>query len=250
MSLFILTILFGNWGIYRFHKKQYFLGFVYIFTMGLFGIGWLVDIFKAYGEWHNSTQTSDDVNVSDLFPPAEFHPNYAHQKNYVIYDFETTGLDANTCEIVEIGAIKITDGIISDTFQTLVKPSKPIPSNASKVNHITNEMVKNAPTATRIFPSFLDFIGDLPLCGYNIRKYDHVILRRYAIKFCNKILTNYITDVFLIAQKNLDLPKYTLSDVARHFGIPLTNAHRAMGDCEVTFECFKRLQEIRKGYDK
>ncbi len=179
-------------------------------------------------------------------PQAEFAPNIAHQKNYIVYDFETTNVDPFSCEIIEIGAIKITDGEITDKFQSLVKPFTPIPPEATKVNHITNEMVAEAPTAEEILPSFIEFIGDSKLLGYNIMKFDHIILRRYALAICDKFLDNNITDVYLISRKKLDLNKYTLSDVAKYFKIKNSNAHRAIGDCITTYECYKKIQEIYK----
>lgn len=177
-------------------------------------------------------------------PEAEFAPNIAYQKNYVVFDFETTGVDPFSCEIVEIGALKITDGEITEQFQSFVKPFYPISAEVTKINHITNEMVTDAPTAEEIFPSFIDFIGDSKLLGYNILKFDHIILRRYALAICDKFLENKITDVFLLIRKKLDLKKYTLSDVARSFKIKNPSAHRAIGDCVTTYECYKKLQEI------
>lgn len=179
-------------------------------------------------------------------PKFRYFQNPAYQKHYIIYDFETTGVDPHYCEIIEIGAIKIADNEIIDRFQSLVKPKYPIPEDATAVNHITNEMVGDAPTIEQIFPLFLDFIADSRLVGYNIAKFDHIILRRYAVALCGKTLDNYITDVYSLSRKSLDLKKYTLSDVAKYFKIKPSNAHRSMGDCETTFECFKKLQDIRK----
>lgn len=183
---------------------------------------------------------------SYMEPKAPYAPNYVHQKHYIVYDFETTGVDPHQCEIIEIGAIKVDDGKIIDRFQTLVKPFNPIPPGATKVNHITNAMVKDAPTAEEIIPSFIDFIGDSKLVGYNIMGFDHIILRRYAMAICGKSLNNYVTDVYQLCRKTIKIPKYTLSDVARYFNIDITNAHRSIGDCETTLKCFRELQKIYK----
>lgn len=179
-------------------------------------------------------------------PKFRYAPNLSHQKHFVVFDFETTGTDPRYCEIIEIGAIKYSEGEIIDRFQTFVKPYFPIPAEATSVNNITNEMVMNAPPPERVIPQFLEFIGDSKLMGYNIAKFDFIILRRYAYSICGNILDNMITDVYKMSLKKLSLNKYRLTDVANHFHITPSNAHRAIGDCETTLECFKRLQEIYK----
>ncbi len=61
MTNFILTILFGYLGTYRFSKKQYGLGLLYLFTYGLFGIGWLYDICLSYKDYKNTTSNPDMI---------------------------------------------------------------------------------------------------------------------------------------------------------------------------------------------
>jgi len=179
-------------------------------------------------------------------PPFRHSNSVSKMKDYVVFDFETTGTDAKYCEIIEIGAIKVLDGQIIEKFESFVKPYFRIPDDAIKINHITNEMVSNAPPAEKIIPAFLEFIGDSKLIGYNIKKYDFIILRRYAVAICGKTLDNMITDVYIMARKKLAMERYRLIDVAKHFKIDTSNAHRAIGDCVTTFECFKRLQQIYK----
>lgn len=184
----------------------------------------------------------------DMFmePKPAFAQNYRYQKHFIVFDFETTGTDPLNCEIVEIGAIKVDGDEIIDTFQSFIKPFNPIPAEAAKVNNITNEMVKDAPSAENVIPSFIDFIGDSKLIGYNIMNFDHIILRRYAKAICNKTLPNTVTDVYQLCRKSIKIPKYTLSDVARYFDVSISNAHRAIGDCETTLKCFRALQQMYK----
>ena len=266
MAGLFLGVFLGWAGGYRFYKKQYGLGFLYLFTFGLCGIGWIIDAIKAVREYQPSVRPQMKPQVEPqieqaktempgymridknlyMEPKFRYFPNISSQKHYIVFDFETTGVDPNYCEIIEIGAIKIADNEIIDRFQSFVKPCFPIPPDATKVNNITNEMVANAPAAEQIIPLFLDFIGDSRLMGYNIARFDFIILRRYAMAICGKSLDNYITDVYSMSRKKLQLPKYTLSSVANHFKIPTSNAHRSIGDCETTFECYKKLQEIYK----
>ncbi len=257
MQGIIIAILFGWAGGFRFYKKQYGAGFLYLFTGGLGAVGWIVDIIIAIKEYiHPVPVKTEEIKPRPSYltisrtlytePRNKFATNIAQQKHYIVYDFETTGVDPHYCEIIEIGAIKISDGQIVDSFQSFVKPFYPIPADATEVNNITNEMVQDVPTAEEIIPLFLDFIGKSKLVGYNITRFDHIILKRYAMAICGIQINNSITDVYSLCQRKLELKRYRLSDVAAYFNVKPSNAHRSIGDCETTWECFKKLQDVYK----
>lgn len=257
MDGIIIAVLLGWAGGYRFYKKKYGAGILYFFTAGLGGIGWIIDILIAIKEYlHPTPVEPEEIEQRPPYmtidrnlymePKFKFTNNIAHQKHYIIYDFETTGVDPYYCEIIEIGAIKVANGEIIDQFQSFVKPYYPIPADATEVNNITNEMVQDAPTAKEIIPYFLDFISGSKLVGYNIIRYDHIILKRYAMAICGKQVNNSITDVYSLCRKKLTLKRYRLTDVAKFFKVKPSNAHRSIGDCETTWECFKKLQEVYK----
>ena len=92
--------------------------------------------------------------------------------DYVVFDLETTGIHPTFDKVVEISAIKVTGGAIEAEFSTLVNPEMKIPYFATSVHHITNEMVKDAPTFEAALGDFLDFAGDYVLVGHNIRLFD------------------------------------------------------------------------------
>lgn len=94
------------------------------------------------------------------------------KKNYVVFDLETTGLSPITNEIIEIGALKIKDGKIVDTFEVLIKPSKKITKKITDINGITNEMVADAESINDVLPKFIDFIEKLTLVAHNA-KFDY-----------------------------------------------------------------------------
>ena len=79
---------------------------------------------------------------------------------YVVVDIETTGLDPKTDEIIEIGAVQMTDGQAVETFHRLIRPSKKLPEAITDLTGITNEMVKSAPSLDDVLPDFLAFLGD------------------------------------------------------------------------------------------
>ena len=88
--------------------------------------------------------------------------------NYVVFDIETTGLDPEFDEIIEIGAVKIKDGIKIDTFNSLIKPEYEIDEFITELTGITNEMVENAPSIDEVLPKFMDFIKDYIIIGHNV----------------------------------------------------------------------------------
>ena len=96
--------------------------------------------------------------------------------DYVIFDLETTGISPRNDEVIEISAIKVVGGKIVEEFSTLVNPLRPIPFQATSVNGITDDMVKDAPTFDVVLKDFIDFAGDMILVGHNIHAFDIIHL--------------------------------------------------------------------------
>ena len=86
-------------------------------------------------------------------------------EDYVIFDLETTGISCITDKVVEISAVKVLKNKVVDKFSTLVNPEMKIPFRASQVNHITDDMVKNAPVFKQALDDFNIFAGDMVLAG-------------------------------------------------------------------------------------
>ena len=93
-------------------------------------------------------------------------------EDYVIFDLETTGVRPTADEIIEISAIRVKNHLAAEEYTTLVNPQIHIPASATAINHITDEMVKNAPLLEEAMKSFLAFIGDHILVGHNIHSFD------------------------------------------------------------------------------
>ena len=98
---------------------------------------------------------------------------FTAEDNYTVFDLETTGFNPARCKIIEISALKVRNNTVTDVYSTLINPEMHIPSEATKTNHITDEMVKNAPTIKEEFDKFLDFIGNDILIGHNIDSFDY-----------------------------------------------------------------------------
>ena len=99
--------------------------------------------------------------------------------SYVVVDLETTGLQPAKDRILEIGAVKVENGEVKDTFCTFINPRMAIPPFIQALTGITQDMVENAPTAEQAFYEFLDFCGDRDLMGHNLM-FDYSFLKHQA----------------------------------------------------------------------
>lgn len=171
--------------------------------------------------------------------------NYCrYVSNYVVFDLETTGLSTDTDRVIEISGIKVGDSQVLKEFSSLVNPGIGISDDASNVNGITDEMVADAPDFKTVLTDFLDFTGDLPLVGHNIRRFDLKFLYRDAQRFWGKTIGNDYTDTLDIARLYLpELKSYTLSDLAHHYDISAEGAHRALNDCRMNQQVYEHMKE-------
>lgn len=159
---------------------------------------------------------------------------------YVVFDLETTGLDATKEEIIEIGACKIVDGRIDETFSTFVKPSKHIPKEITELTGIDDDMVKDAPTINYVMPDFYKFCYGSTLVAHNIAfdiSFIHNISKKLSYNFDHENM-----DTMLIARQKLPgLKNYKLGTIVEKLGVVLDNAHRAINDATATAKVFIKL---------
>ncbi len=162
--------------------------------------------------------------------------------DYVVFDLETTGVSVAKDDIIEISAVRGRNGQIVDTFSTLVNPGRPIPADATAVNGITDEMVKDAPEIGTALSGFLEFIGKEVLVGHNIHSFDLNFVYDAALVLSGKKVDNDYVDTLYLAKRCLPgLGSYKLTDLAAHFGISAAGAHRAFNDCLMNQKCYEEL---------
>lgn len=162
--------------------------------------------------------------------------------DYVLFDLETTGIFCSSDDVIEISAVKVRSGEVVDSFSSLVNPGRPIPYTASQVNHITDEMVADAPTMEEILPEFLAFLGDDVLVGHNIERFDLKFLVRDCQARFGKVPDNDYVDTLRFARCRLaGLQTYRLTALAEHYGLSVSGAHRALNDCRMNQQVFERL---------
>lgn len=179
----------------------------------------------------------------------------------VVLDTETTGIGAAKNEIVELSAIKLGPNFeIQSCFTTLINPCMAIPPRASKVHHITDEMVADAPTFPEIAQCFADYIAGCNIVGHNV-KFDLEFLYAGGLELPEK--SKYY-DTLDLAKKTLiaegkkqydhymgeyveaegyDVENYKLTTLCDYYGIYRNDAHRSLSDCLATTKVMERLIE-------
>ncbi len=172
-----------------------------------------------------------------------------HKDRFVAIDLETTGLSVETGDrIIEIGAVIFENGKKVKEFNTLVDPNRPIPSAASRVNHIYDHDVIGAPKTKEALSMFLDFLGDVAnreamVVAHNA-PFDLKFLMT-AFNYCGyNVKVNYIDTLKYSRKFVKNLSNYKLGTVARHFKISNKKAHRATSDAEVCGQIFINLMKI------
>ena len=162
--------------------------------------------------------------------------------DYVVFDLETTGISPKTDEVVEISAVKVEHGKVTDEFSTLVNPKRRIPYGASRVNGITDDMVAEAPFFEQVLEEFLEFIEGFVLVGHNIARFDMNFLYRDVEKYFERSLPNDYIDTLQMARRELpNLEHHRLTDLAEYYGISAEGAHRALNDCRMNQQVFEKM---------
>lgn len=188
-------------------------------------------------------QPANTVKVKSVFDGDGKLPLELTEKEYVVFDLETTGLDVMNNGITEIGAVKIKNGKIEEQFTTLIKPDYPISDEIVKITGITEQMVKDAPKISAVIPDFIKFIDGAVLVAHNA-DFDLKFIKRFAGAEEYEI-NNQVIDSLDLARKYLSgLRKFDLHTVADKFGI-VFHHHRALSDAYATAEAFIELIKIK-----
>lgn len=167
---------------------------------------------------------------------------YIYTPDYVLFDLETTGISCMTDEVVEISAVKVRNGEVTDEFSELVNPGRPIPYAASRVNHITDQMVEDAPQFPQVLEQFLAFAENDVLVGHNIGSFDMQFLYRDCERYLGQVLANDYIDTLSLAKTVFPSWRHRrLSDLAEYYGISTVGAHRALADCRMNQKVYENL---------
>lgn len=163
---------------------------------------------------------------------------------FSVIDLETTGLNPDKDQIIEMAALKVEGGVITQKFHSLVKPSYDfIPPNITKLTGITNAMVIDKPKIDRVYPQFLEFVQDSILVAHNARFDVSFLSSIHRQLFGRELGLQYVCTQSIAKALFPDLNSKSLSNLAYFFNIRYSNKHRALSDAQVTFEVFKKMVE-------
>lgn len=161
--------------------------------------------------------------------------------DFVAVDTETTHRNPATCEIVELGGVRVRNGEIVAAYRTLVKPRGPISEGAVRIHGITEEQVRHQPALEEVWPAFRAFCGDDVIVAHNGNGFDFPILRRLGGGLPGG--ADFVTFDSLPLARDLHPGSRKLEDLAREFGVELARAHRADQDAQALALVFLRLQK-------
>ena len=163
--------------------------------------------------------------------------------DFVVFDIETTGFSPVNNKIIEIGAVKIRQGEITDRFSVFVNPGVPIPFEIEKLTSINDSMVMDAPPIEVILPQFLNFCQDAVLVAHNANFDMSFIMENAKRQGISRKFT--FVDTLGIARVLLThQAKHTLDAVAKTLSISLENHHRAVDDAECTAHIFLKFSAM------
>lgn len=161
-------------------------------------------------------------------------------KEYICLDLEMTGLNPKEERIIEIGAVKIVNGLIIDSFQAFANPNRKLKKEIREITGISDEMLIDARSDWEIVKDFMEFSNGFPLVGH------HMITDVSFLKQCamnrNVSFPIYGVDTLYLARKFMDKDiSKTLTSIADYLEIEYEQSHRAMDDARITNQIYCRL---------
>ncbi len=182
----------------------------------------------------------------NFFPAKEVkNPDFS---SFVAFDIETTGLERDS-KIIEIGAVKVINGRITDSFQEFVNPGIILPYEITQITGITDEMLSSADRITQVLPRFKKFAGNNILVGHNAIQFDCNVMGHWANEH-EILIDNDIFDTLRFMRYRCEpfpgLTSNRLCVACDYFGITSEVFHRADADAEVTAKLYLTLQKNGK----
>ena len=189
----------------------------------------------------------DDLALLVLNPA----PMTYEDREFVIFDVETTGLSSVYDTIIEIGAVKMKNGEVLERFDKFINPHHPLSEQTINLTSITDEMVSAADDEDVVIKQFQDFYGDRPLCGHNVQfdvGFVNAALRRAGLSE----ITQPVVDTLEVSRLlHPEQNRHTLDSLAKKYNVSLEHHHRANQDAEATgYLMYKLLDAFKKKYNE
>ena len=168
---------------------------------------------------------------------------------FVVFDIVSTGLDKNKCKVIEIGAVKVENGKITDRWSTFVNPGVKIPRKITDLTSITDSMVKDAQTFEEQIDGFLKFCNGCVMVAHNAN-FDMGFMKEES-KNCGRNFDLPYLDTMVLARcMYKELPNHRLDTLCKHLGVINAHHHRAVDDAEATAQAFVKMLDALKKNEK
>lgn len=217
------------------------------FTEALHGLDKVLGNYKEKGEkvdfkviYGVEAYLVDDIKTIVTDPTGQ-----SLDDAYVVFDIETTGFSATYDKIIEIGAVKVVKGVITERFSKFINPKVPIPFRIEQLTGISDDMVMEADTIDKVLPEFLEFSKDCVMVAHNA-DFDMSFIFKNAQDLGMDFKCTIVDTVSLARVLLTGINRYKLDTVAKTLGISLENHHRAVDDAECTAEIFVKFVEMLK----
>ncbi len=209
---------------------------------------------QAFTDAYHSVSPEDDFKViygveaylvDDLKEIITNSKNQSLDDSYVVFDLETTGFSPNTCKIIEIGAVKVENGTITERFSEFVNPQVPIPFKIEELTGIRDDMVMRAEAIEEILPRFMEFCEGCVMIAHNA-EFDMSFIRKNCMDLeipCDHTVGDTVAMARILLPA---LHRFKLDTVAKALKISLENHHRAVDDAECTAHIFVKFIEMLK----
>ena len=166
---------------------------------------------------------------------------------FVVLDIETTGFSPIGDDIIELGAVRFRGGEVLDTFQSFVRPTKPVPPEVQKLTNITPDMLEGAPEPEEALRAFFDFVGDAIVVAHNAQ-FDYSFLRYHRQKYLGEEFANPVLDTLTLARAVLPhMRSHSLAALTKELQVPLVDHHRADADAKTAAMVLAKLLERVNG---
>ena len=186
--------------------------------------------------------------VDDLKQLVENPKGQSFSDSYVVFDIETTGFSPEKNRIIEIGAVKVEDGKITDKFSTFINPDVPIPFDIEQLTGINDSMVLDAPRIDIVLPQFLEFCRGCAMVAHNAA-FDIGFITYNAHSLGLEFSPTVLDTVALARLLLPNLNRFKLDTVAKAVGVSLENHHRAVDDAGATAEIFVEFVKMLRERD-
>ena len=196
------------------------------------------DKFKAL---YGTELTLIDDTVDIVLRPTE---KKLLETPYVVFDLETTGFNAGGADsIIEIGAVKIDNGEITDRFDELINPGRKLPAKITELTNITDEMLEGKDNEENAVKRFKEWVGDLPMVAHNA-KFDVSFIVMAHSKYNLGEFTNTVIDTLELSRAlDTGYARHSLSALVKRYDVPWDESahHRGDYDAEGTALVFHKM---------